>query len=59
MILGGGNGVLGMLALESWFCQLAVHGALSSLMKSETYFPLLSNGEIDNVYKAQDRVCCP
>lgn len=47
-----------MLAVESWFCQLVVHGALSSLTMSETYFPLLSHGEIDDVCKAQDRVSC-
>lgn len=45
-----------MLALDSWYCQLAVHGALSSLMMSKMYFSLLSNGEI---MFTKHRIVCP
>ena len=46
-----------MLALESCFCQIAVHGSLSSLMTSEIQFPFCQMEKyIDNVYKVQGGV---
>lgn len=46
-----------MLALESCFCQITVHGSLSSLMISEIQCPFCQMEKyIDNVYKAQGGV---